>query len=192
MTVACLASLLLKERLGKKRAAAIAVGFAGVVIAVNPFSAFQQNEMGLAYLALFCNMLCASGQMLLLRAVAEHEKSECTSFYPRAVLVVAGAFSCATTGFVALNPWLFLSLCLQGALGGLGWALMAQAYKNAPAAAVSPFQYSQMITGALLGYLMWGDVPNSHLWAGAAIIVLSGIFLVRHERRISRMTTRVE
>jgi drug/metabolite transporter (DMT)-like permease len=77
-------------------------------------------------------------------------------------------------------------------LGSFGWVVMSKAYKNAPAAAVAPFHYSQMLMGALLGFLIWGDVPNRYLIGGACIIIASGIYLVRHERRVSRMMVRAD
>ncbi len=192
MTVACLAALILKERIGWKRAVAIATGFVGVVIAVNPENLIQHGVAWLPYLALIGSMAGTAVQMLLLRVLAGRENNECTAFYPRSIIAVAGLASCVASGFSAMSLWAFLSICASGALGGIGWALMAQAYKDAPAAAVAPFQYSQMITGALLGYLIWSDVPNAYLLCGTAIIIASGLYLVRHERRVSRMMVRAE
>jgi drug/metabolite transporter (DMT)-like permease len=192
MTVACLATLILKEHLGWKRAIPIALGFAGVLIAVDPSQLLEKPGALIPYITVFGSMLGTASQMLLLRAVGHKENTECTSFYPRVVLTSAGALSCAANGFVAMAPAVFLALCAAGALGSIGWALMSQAYKNAPAAAVAPFHYSQMLMGALLGYLIWGDIPSHHLIVGAVIIIASGIYLVRHERRVSRMMIRAD
>jgi len=190
VTVAALAALLLKEHLGWRRGTAITAGFMGVIIAINPIGLMENSGKWLPYLAVFGNMACTATQMLVLRVVSQHETSECTAFYPRLVILTAGAIMCATEGLVAMAPLTFLAICASGALGGMGWALMSQAYKNAPAAAVAPFHYSQMITGAILGYLIWGNVPNAWLVCGASIIIGSGIYLVRHERRASRTMTR--
>jgi drug/metabolite transporter (DMT)-like permease len=192
MAVAALAALILKEHLGWKRGVAIGCGFAGVVVAVNPVGLIHNTGQWAAYFAVFGSMAGTSAQMLVLRIVSQKEASECTSFYPRAVVLAAGAIACASTGFVAMKPWVFMALCGSGALGALGWALMAKAYKNAPAAAVAPFHYSQMITGAILGYLIWDNVPSLWLIGGAAIIISSGIYLVRHERRASRTLSRTD
>jgi len=192
MTVACFAALVLKEHLGWKRAVPIAIGFGGVVISVNPVNLIQHITAGVPYISVFGSMAATATQMLLLRAVGHKESSECTSFYPRLVIVAAGAFSCAMSGFTAMRPWAFIAICASGCLGALGWALLAKAYKNAPAAAVAPFHYSQIVCGTLLGYLIWGDVPSSSLVCGALVIIAAGIYLVRHERRVSRMMVRVE
>ena len=192
MTVATMAALILKEHLGWKRATAITCAFIGVVVAVNPANLMQDTNACLPYIAVFGSMMGTSTQMFLLRAVGKTESNEAAAFYPRMVIVAVGAASCLAAGFAPMGAWMFLALCASGALGGLGWALMAKAYKNAPAAAVAPFQYCQMLGGALLGYLIWGDVPTRALLCGAAIIIVSGIYLVRHERRASRTMVRVE
>jgi len=192
MTVACIAAVVFKEPLGWKRGLAIATGFEGVVVAIDPAQIFQHGDLGLPYLFLLGNMVGSAIQMFLLRLVAEKEKSESTAFYSRAVMAVCGLVFCATTGFVAMKPWVFLALCGSGALGGLGWGLLAQAYKHAPVAAVAPFQYSQIIWGALLGYLLWSQVPSGYLFLGSAIIIASALYLFRFERRISRTMPRLD
>lgn len=192
MVVATLAAVVLKEHLGWKRGLAIAMGFIGVVIAMNPVGMMRHEGAWIPYLTVFGSMAGTATQMLMLRAVGHKESSECMSFYPRLAVTLAGVFYCAATGFVAMKPWAFLALCASGALGSLGWVLLAKAYKSAPAAAVAPFHYSQMITGALLGYFIWGDVPNAYLLCGAAVIIASGVYLVRHERRTSRIMIHVD
>ena len=192
MVVACMASLFLKETLGWKRASAIGAGFLGVVVAVNPSNFVLNSDAGLSYALLVGNMLCSATQMFLLRLVADKEQCESTAFYSRLIMAMGGLLLCASSGFVPLKPLVFLALCASGALGGIGWTLLAQAYRHAPAAAVAPFQYSQMIWGALIGYLFWHDVPSRALIDGAAIIILAGLYLVRHERRVSRTMPRVD
>lgn len=190
MTVAVLARVILKEQLGWRRAAAIAAGFAGVIVAVDPLRLLQNSGAWTAYLAVAGSMAGTAAQMLILRAVSQKIPSESTAFYPRLVMVVIGLVSCAATGFVALPPMIFLGIAASGMLGAIGWIMIAKAYKYAPAAAVAPFHYSQMLTGALLGYLIWHDVPDMWLVAGSAIIIAAGIYLVRHERRMDRTRVR--
>ena len=192
MIIACLAAAFLKERMDWRRAAAIIVGFAGVMISINPENLLKNEGTWEPYIVIFINLVVSSVQMFLLRLVADKERNESTSFFPRLVMIVAGMIWCAKTGFTALSPGVFAALCAQGALGGICWALMAQAYKDAPAIAVAPFEYFQIIAGAFFGYVIWGDKPNAYLFVGSIIIVISGLYLVRHERRISRAMIRAE
>ncbi len=191
MAVACLAAAFLKEPFGWNRAGAIAVGFSGVVVAVHPESLLQNASATFPYLLLFVNMLASATQMFLLRVVADKEQSESTVFYARAVMAFGGLILCFSTGFVSLDLWTFLALCGSGAIGGLGWTLLAQAFKYAPAAAVAPFQYSQLFWGAIIGFLIWEDLPTLYLVCGVAIIIAANLYLFQFERRISRTMPRI-
>ena len=63
---------------------------------------------------------------------------------------------------------------------------MAHAYKLAPAATVAPFMYSEIISGGLVGYFIWHDVPTPRLLTGAAIVIASGIYIVTHAHRAEK------
>lgn len=192
MSVACLAAVILKEPLGWGRAIAIAVGFIGVVVAMNPQNLWGESTSLFPYLLLVGNMISSSVQMFLLRLVADKEHSESTAFYSRVVVSIGGLLLCFFSGVVTMDFLVFLSLCGAGILGGLGWTLLAEAYKYAPAAAVAPFQYTQMIWGSLLGYIIWNELPQMSMLFGSLIIIASGVYLVRQERRISRTMPRLD
>lgn len=193
MAVAFLGALVLKEPLGWRRALPSACGFLGVLIAINPTRlALSGSETWIASLILFGRVFVAATQMILLRNVGHHETRECVAFYPRIFTVLAGICLCSVNGFVRMDPPVFLALCAAGALAGAGWTLLSESYKNATATSVAPVQYVQILLGALLGYALWGDVPDIWLLSGAGVIVASGLYLVRHERRMSRMMVRAE
>jgi drug/metabolite transporter (DMT)-like permease len=72
-------------------------------------------------------------------------------------------------------------------LGGIASICMMTAYHRTPVAQVAPFQYTQIIWGALAGYVMWQHVPSWHLLAGSAIIAVSGSFVIYREMRASEV-----
>jgi drug/metabolite transporter (DMT)-like permease len=67
--------------------------------------------------------------------------------------------------------------------GTLGMTLISQAFRMSPAAIVAPFDYTALIWATLLGWLVWGDVPGPWVYAGAAVIIASGIYIVIRETR---------
>jgi drug/metabolite transporter (DMT)-like permease len=69
----------------------------------------------------------------------------------------------------------------MGLTGGLGHYLVARAYLWAPASVVSPFNYIQLLGAATTGYLIFGEVPGPSLWAGATLIVASGLLIAGTE-----------
>jgi drug/metabolite transporter (DMT)-like permease len=74
-------------------------------------------------------------------------------------------------------------LASLGVFGGLGHWLFLHAYRLAPASAVAPFLYFQLISMISFGYLVFGDTPDVHTLAGAAVVVGSGIYLFHRERK---------
>ncbi|MEC9403507.1 MAG: EamA family transporter, partial [Pseudomonadota bacterium] len=77
--------------------------------------------------------------------------------------------------------WLFLGIAL---FGTAGITLMTQAFRFAPAAVVAPFDYTALLWATLLGWLLWGEIPDIATYVGAAIIIASGIAIVLRERQL--------
>ena len=69
-----------------------------------------------------------------------------------------------------------------GISGGIGHYLLVRAFELAPAAFVSPFTYGQIIGATLISYLVFGQLPDSWTWIGAAIVAASGLFILYRER----------
>jgi drug/metabolite transporter (DMT)-like permease len=74
-------------------------------------------------------------------------------------------------------------LVLVGVLGTTGHFMFIQAFKSAPASAVAPFTYSQLVWAVLFGWLAFGQFPDGFALAGIAVIAGSGVLLAWHERR---------
>jgi drug/metabolite transporter (DMT)-like permease len=68
--------------------------------------------------------------------------------------------------------------------------LLIAGYRRAQAAVVAPFQYSQMLWGVLLGWLLWGDLPSTAVAIGATVVVASGLYILYRE--VVRAEGRVE
>ena len=83
-----------------------------------------------------------------------------------------------------MQEWIVL--CLIGISGGLGHYLLALAHRYAPASVLAPFLYQQIVWMVLLGYLVFGDVPDAAVVLGAAIVVASGGYLLWRERERAR------
>jgi drug/metabolite transporter (DMT)-like permease len=83
--------------------------------------------------------------------------------------------------WVTPGPVDFALFCSLGLIGGISQYWTTQALFYAPAAAVSPFNYTALIWGSVIGFLVWGEVPTTAIVIGAAIVTLSGLYLLRHE-----------
>src|SRR5439155_12229321 len=79
------------------------------------------------------------------------------------------------------TPFDLLLFCSIGLIGGVSQYWTTQALYYAPAAAVSPFNYTALIWGSVLGLVVWGDLPTLPMFAGAAVVTVTGLYLLRHE-----------
>ena len=176
--IALFAAPLLGERIDAARWAAILVGFAGVLVIVRPGTQGFHPALLLA----LANAVLYALFNLLTRRLAAHDSPEATQFCS-----ALGA-TLAITPF-ALASWQTPASALELALaafigicGGLGHYLLVLAHRYAPASVLAPFLYQQMVWMALLGYLVFGDVPDAAVIVGAAIVISSGAYLLYRER----------
>jgi drug/metabolite transporter (DMT)-like permease len=88
-----------------------------------------------------------------------------------------------------VTPKSFLDLgifCSLGILGGLGHYCVARALMWAPASVVSPFNYIQLVGSTIFGILLFGDFPTIWTYAGALVIVASGLYIAIRERKLGQ------
>ena len=177
--VALLSAPLLGEKLDAKRWTAILVGFAGVLVIVRPGSEAFHPAMLLslanAVLYAFFNMMT--------RKLAAYDPPETIQFLPAVVATLVLA-PFALAAWESPHGWFeWLLLCLMGVFGGTGHYLLAMAHRYAPASTLAPFLYQQILYMAIFGYLVFGSVPDTAVWIGAAIVIASGLYLFSRERR---------
>ena len=177
-----LSALILKEPVGRYRWSAVAFGFAGVLIVMRPGGAPLPAE-GLA-LAL----AAALGVAFVTVAIRRMGRTEST---PTTVLWFS-AVSLAASG--ALLPFFaeahdgreWLLLAALGLAGGVGQLFLTASLRLAPVPVVAPFDYLQLVWAVLLGWAIWQAQPPPSTWAGAAVIVASGLFTIWREHRLGR------
>ncbi|HRY08011.1 MAG TPA: DMT family transporter, partial [Hyphomicrobiaceae bacterium] len=178
LVVAALAGPLLGEWVGWRRAIAILIGFVGVLIAVRPGIGHVHPAVIYAFMAMAAYALF----MLLTRHLAPYDPPLVTLFYSMFVGTLIGA-PAALSQWVWPDAWTtWVLLASLGLLGGTGHFLFILAYNRAPASAISPFLYAQLITMVAFGYLVFSDVPDLWTMIGAFIIIASGIYLIHRER----------
>ncbi|HXM83980.1 MAG TPA: DMT family transporter [Burkholderiales bacterium] len=178
LIIAVLGAPLLGEKLDRGRWAAILIGFVGVLVIVRPGSA----EFHPAMLASLVNAVLYALFMLMTRRLAAYDPPETIQYLP----AVGAAILLAPFALAAWESpagWLeWIVACLLGVLGGLGHYLLALAHRYAPATVLAPFLYQQVIYMAIVGYVVFGDVPSGAVWIGAAIVVACGLYLFARER----------
>lgn len=181
--IALIAVPLLGERLDAARWAAIVVGFAGVLVIVRP----GMHGFHPALLLALANAFLYAFYNLLTRKLAAHDAAEVTQFWSAlGATAILAPFGLAAWQPVP-GPAQWAVLAMMGVAGGLGHYLIAVAHRYAPASVLAPFLYQQMIWMVLLGYFIFGDVPDAPVVLGAAAVIASGGYLLYRERRAGQM-----
>jgi drug/metabolite transporter (DMT)-like permease len=172
MLVVVVASPLLGERVGPAGWAAALIGFAGVLLIARPGSGLELAGIAFAFGAVAANVV----YQLLSRLLAATERTIALLFYTALIgTVVLGILGLAlwegrfASGFELL---LFLSL---GVYGGLGHYCFTAAYRHAPASVLAPLSYLQLLWAGLLGWLVFGHVPDALSILGMVVIAGSGL-----------------
>ena len=173
-----LSVIILKETVGPWRWSAIAVGFAGVLIMTRPTGDVYLLGISIALAA----ALMHAGLQIILRYLGRYERPVTISFY---FFVIGTAVTALAMPFVAVAPTveevpLLLGVGLSGAAAQ--W-LLSVAYRNAPAAIVTVFNYTSIIWATFFGWMIWNDWPLPAVMVGAAIVIASNLLILWRESR---------
>ncbi|HVH78610.1 MAG TPA: DMT family transporter [Stellaceae bacterium] len=169
---------IIKERVSRERWIAVSVGFIGVLIMARPSGA--ENAIGVAG-AIACAVCNAVGTLTV--------RDLCRTEHSASIVTWTAIFMT----LMALPPLPFywktptlpdLALfCSIGLIGGVSQYMATLALSHAPAASVSPFNYTGLIWSSVIGLVVWGDWPTPPIVIGAAIVTLTGLYLLRAETR---------
>ncbi|MBM3585174.1 MAG: DMT family transporter [Alphaproteobacteria bacterium] len=179
-----LAQPMLGDRAGLVAWVAAGIGFAGVVVASRPGSVGLD---GAVLMVVVASALWALAQVLM-RRLGRSERSE------RALIQMLYTNSGALLASAVVAPFVWragpaadwLLLGSLGFLGGAAQFALIEGFRRASPGALAPFQYSALIWAVVLGYLIWNDVPDRAVMAGAALIIVAGAMVIADERRRRR------
>lgn len=178
LLITVFAALLLGERIEWQRWAAVAIGLAGVVIVLRPTGA------GVATLAGLAIIVCAIGYALsaiLVRILGRSDSTESMVFWV-ITLMGAGATLLALPQWRAIQPQHWMAVIIVGVSGCVGQWAITEAFRIGEASFLAPFEYSALVWGLALDWTFWQTLPGARALAGAAVIIASGIYLIRRER----------
>ncbi len=174
--VALLAAILLGERLPAVGWIGIAVGFAGVIVALQPGA----RALNLGHAAAIGSALVFAFSIILLRKIRAGESESAMIAVLLAVLnLLALGLTLAGGGFVAVSLAQLGLAALAGLLMALGHLFLIRAGRIGAASIVAPFQYSQIVWACIYGLVLFNTPIEPHLLLGAGIIVLSGWLVLR-------------
>lgn len=176
--VALLSAPILREQVTIHQWIAIAAGFAGVLLIVRPVGSGFEWLMLLPVVAAFINGL----RDAITRRVSRTDSSISVLFWSGIAVIIAG-FATFPFGWKTVDWEGAVWFAAAGFFNGTAHFLAIEAFRLGNAALVAPFRYSGLLWAMLIGFLIWGEVPNVWMLAGAAIVVGAGIYMLRQGAR---------
>ena len=177
-----LAALLLAEPTGKWRWGAVAAGFVGVLVIIQP----GRGEVHIAGagVAIVAALLTASVTIMIRRLGATERASTTVFWFAASSLVPLAVMMLWFAEMHDAATWAVLAF--MALAGGLAQLTLTGALRLAPVALVMPMDYTSLLWATLLGLWLFAELPTPWVWAGAPIIILSGLVIVWREHRRHR------
>lgn len=178
MLITALSVPLLGERVGRGRWLAIAAGFGGVLIALRP------TGEGLLTWASVGVLLAATAyavSAITVRVLARTDSTQSMVFW-LLTCMAAGSALLAWPQWVTIQREHWALIVGIGVVGILGQYAITEAFRHGEASVIAPLEYTALAWAVSFDLLLWGVLPDRWTWAGAAVIVASGLYLIRHER----------
>jgi len=185
--VTALSPVLLREKVGFRRWLAVFVGFIGALIIIRP--GFSEIDTGTIY-------AIAAGTIYAFYMIATRKLSG--SAPPLVTLTFT-----ALLGAIIMSAWVpsvwvppshvdWSLMAAMGACAALGHFLLIKAFDHAPASVIAPFGYSEIIMATIIGFVVFGDFPDTMTWLGVGVIILSGVYISMREGKGNIVTTSVQ
>jgi len=168
----------LGEKVGPRRWTAIVVGLIGVIVLLRPTG---QGMGSLAALAVLVAGVMYAISAITVRILARTDSTQSMMVWLMAMIAL-GAGALAWPEWVAIRRedlWLIAGI---GVAGALGQYAITEAFRMGEASAIAPLEYTALVWGVLFDLTFWGVLPDAITWLGAAIIVASGLYLIRREK----------
>lgn len=186
MVLTVLAALLLKEKVGPRRIAAIVVGLVGALVILRP----NVTEIGLVSLLPLATAVLFSFYLLLNRLypvkddllTIQLSAGISGTLFLGFALVAGSSLDLVVVDHAWPELWQIGLLALIGLISFSAHGLVVAAFQRASASLLAPLQYLEIVSATLFGWLVFSDFPDGPTWIGIALIVGSGLYITHRER----------
>jgi len=171
---------LLGEKVGIRRSLAIVVGFVGVIFITNPTSGIDWSMLFMLGAAMGWALVASATRIL-----GESVNTSTMLFYT----LLGFAVTMAIPQFWVWSPIDINAVLLVAAVaffGVIAQFCLTKAYAIASPSLIAPFEYTALIWAVVLGFMVWGEVPDVYAMIGTGLIVASGLYIIHREAKLAR------
>ncbi len=172
-----LAALLLREPTGWRRWSAVAVGFTGVVMMMRP----TPELIRIVAIVPLCAALMGAFRDILTRKMGTGGESTLAILLISTLVVALAGLLTIPWGWASLRLIDLVLFAGSALLVALAQGFMIESFRLGEVGLVGPFKYASLVWAVVLGVVIWGDLPGPWTWAGAALVVGSGLYLWHRE-----------
>lgn len=199
--VTAMSAVVLREKVGLRRWAAVLIGFIGVLIILSPEGEFNSLAVAFAFAA----AISYASHTIITRFLGSHDNPITIAFNAIGIFTLAsGALSLAMyLGLVSISSehpslaffsrdWApvqgydLLLIVAIGFIAAIGFFCLSKAYCLAEASAIAPFEFTYILWAVMVGYIFWSEVPNLTTILGVLVLVGSSLYIGYRERQIQR------
>lgn len=179
------AALIFREKVGRRRWAAIFVGLVGVVVIIRPGT----DSFSMLSVLAILGMLGFAGRDLASRAAPASLSTSILGLYGFLSVVAAGALFAAWEAVPFIFPDVETSLYLLGAVlsGVVAYSCLMKAMRTGEVSAVTPFRYTRLLFGIAFGVLLFDEQPGISMLIGCGLIVVSGLFILWRGKQLATL-----
>ncbi len=178
LMITMLAVPFLGERVPPAHWWAVALGLVGVLVALRPS---PDAFLGWAGMAVLGAAACYAASAVAGRLLCRTDAPESLVLWTMVMLSLFGGLL-AAPGWVPIQSSHLGLLAALGLTGFAGQLAITEAFRHGQASAVAPFEYTALAWGIGLDYALWAVLPDAYTMSGAAIIIVAGLYLLRHEK----------
>lgn len=182
LAVTALSALILGERIGRHRIAAIFAGFIAVLMIVRPNPATLSLYDALGFSVVFG----VAARDLVTRRIPRSIPTLVVALANAALIALGGWFTAALQGFVMPAVWHVALLALAAVFLSIGYMLMVATLRLGEISASAPFRYSVMVFALIAGMAVFHEFPDGWAMAGMVVIVATGLTMARREARLQK------
>ena len=179
LIVTALSVPILGEKVGWHRWLAIGVGLCGVMLMLRPSAS---GLMSIGALAAFVSAVSYAVSAVTVRVLTKTDSNTSVVFWSMAIMTIISTL-------LALRDWQpirvehIVWIAATGAVGAVALLMLTQAFRSAPASAIVPFEYTALLYGVGIDWLVWDTLPDSRVYFGGGIVMLSGLYVIWRETR---------